>query len=59
MKRQPRKSGPPKTEEAHALRVGARDVSAAEAAARAAGPDTLCDEEKAKLAAEVSRIEDA
>jgi len=34
-------------------------VSAAEEAARTAPPTTLTDEEKARLAAEVSRIEDA
>lgn len=37
----------------------AGDVSPAEQAARAAKPGAISDEEKARLAAEVSRIEDA
>jgi hypothetical protein len=36
-----------------------RAVSAAEEAARTASPNALTDAEKAQLAAEVSRIEDA
>jgi hypothetical protein len=38
---------------------GAGAVSGAEEATRKAPPPTLTDEEKARLAAEVSRIEDA
>jgi len=39
--------------------VAGRPASHAEEAARKAPPQTLSDEEKAALAAEVSRIEDA
>ena len=53
MKRQQAKRRPVPTKDAP------RAVSVAEEAARAAGPEALTDAEKARLAAEVSRIEDA
>ena len=55
----PRTSEPPKAADPRAPARGARAVSAAEEAARTASPGALTDEEKAALAAEVSRIEDA
>lgn len=50
---------PPKTKGGPGQLGAPHDVSPAEEAARAADPGALTNEEKAKLAAEVSRIEDA
>jgi len=54
-----RQSRSPETTKEGPTPVRAGDVSPAEEAARAADPGALTDEEKASLAAEVSRIEDA
>lgn len=58
MKRLPPASREPKPAAAVDI-PAAGDVSPAEEAARAASPSAVSDEEKARLAAEVSRIEDA